>query len=83
MGTTTRNLAYNQGTNTLTGTAVQDQEVWVHVDGSMAAFAKGRSSPVTGAFSIVLTGLAAGAHTVRTSCNGTSLIATPLSIVKT
>lgn len=81
MGFTTRSLSYNQGTNTLSGTAVHDQEVWVHVDGAIAPIAKGKSSKADGSFAIVLTGLANGAHTVRCSLNGTSLGQT-LSITK-
>lgn len=81
MGRTTRNLSYNPGTNTLSGTAVQNQRVTAHVDGSALVFAEGHSDPATGAFSIVLTGLAAGAHAVRTGLNGTSL-SRPLAITK-
>jgi hypothetical protein len=73
MGHSTRNLTYVQGTNTLSGVATQDQEVWAHVDGAITPIAKVKSHPVTGAFSMVLTGLSNGAHTVRCSLNGTSL----------
>lgn len=82
MGMTTRNLSYNQGTNTLSGTAVHDQEVHVHINGARATFAKGMSSKATGAFSIVLTGLTAGPYTVQCSCNGSTL-GPKLAITKT
>lgn len=73
MGHSTRNLSYVQGTNTLSGVATHDQEVWVHVDGAIAPLVKVKSSAATGAFSVVLTGIALGAHVVQCSLNGTSL----------
>jgi hypothetical protein len=73
MGFTTRNLSYVGGTNTLSGVAVQDQEVWVHINGAIAPLVKVKSNAATGAFSTVLTGLTPGTYTVQCSLNGTSL----------
>lgn len=81
MGFTTRDVSYNGGTNTLSGTAVQNQRVTVHVDGAIEPAYFAQSHPVTGAWSVVLTGLATGAHTVRTGLNSTSL-RQPLAITK-
>lgn len=82
MGFSTRSLSYNQGSNTLSGVATHDQEVWVHINGAVAPLVKVKSSAATGAFSVVLTGLTTGTYTVRCSLNGTSL-GPSLTIVKT
>lgn len=72
MGHSTRNLAWNSGTNTLTGFATHDQEVWVHIDGANTPLVKVKSSAATGLFSVVLTGLGIGTFNIRCSLNGTS-----------
>lgn len=91
MGRPTRQLAYDAGTNTLSGVAPQGQTVKVHIGAagaSMGARLAGRSldlstkaSTATGAWSLVLTGLAAGTYDVSTSIANVSMSA-PLRIVK-
>jgi hypothetical protein len=91
MGRPTRQLAYDAGTNTLSGVAPHNQVVRVHVAAAGAAMGarlasktvdlSTRASTLNGAWSLVLTGLAAGTYDASVSVGGTSMSA-PLRITK-
>lgn len=81
MGRTTSALSYNPGTNTLSGKAVHNQRVGIHIDGQNPASLFVMAAAADGSWSQVLTGLATGNHTVRASLGNASL-SPPLAITK-
>lgn len=82
MGFPVQGVAYDAPTNTLSGTAPHNALVTVHVDGAIAPAYSVRAPSDRSRWSLVLTGLAAGPHSVRVGLNSTSL-RQPLAITKT